>query len=247
VLELSLSVEDIKFCRRVGEKSEAPRALIVGFYTEYARSVLLRYTRYLAETDYRDVSIMPDLTRRQRQEELKMKDEADRRNEEELTEDDLAKNLCWKVVGQRGEKRLVKGFNRGGGVKTARGRGRGTRMTRPARARGSGSGAWGNPTRGVEGGKRTRNSSGSDHEQQPLRKQRGGSIRGTTRGPTAATGSNRIAMGARKRQEAEPTTQGVQEATVQIDSQEEEMDDEMDNMITPSQLLDAAQAVTQLT
>jgi hypothetical protein len=94
VLELSLSIEDIKFCRRVGENSEAPRALIVGFYTEYAKSVLLRYTRYLAETDYRDVSITPDLTRRQRQEELKMKDEADRRNEEELTEDDLAKNLC---------------------------------------------------------------------------------------------------------------------------------------------------------
>jgi hypothetical protein len=62
-------------------------------------------------------------------------------------------------------------------------------------------------------------------------------------GTSSTNSSNRIAMGVRE----EPTTQGVQEATVQINSQEEEMDDEMDNMITPSQLLDAAQAVTQLT
>jgi hypothetical protein len=33
-LELGLSEEDVKFCRRVGEKGEAPRALVVGFYIE---------------------------------------------------------------------------------------------------------------------------------------------------------------------------------------------------------------------
>jgi hypothetical protein len=167
VLELSLTREDVKFCRRVGEKGDSPRALIVGFHTEYARSVLLRYTRYLADTEYEDVSVMPDLTKRQRQEELTMKDEAERRNEEELTEDDLAKNLCWKVVGQRGEKRLVKGFNRETAMATRRGRGRGTRTARPARGL---RGMRGQSTRGAEKGKRTRNSSDSDHEHQPLRK-----------------------------------------------------------------------------
>jgi hypothetical protein len=38
-----------------------------------------------------------------------MNKEANRTNEEELTEDDVAKNFIRKVVGQRGEKRLVKG------------------------------------------------------------------------------------------------------------------------------------------
>jgi hypothetical protein len=43
VLELDLSREDNKFCRRVGEKGQAPRALIVGFYTEYTKSTLHKY------------------------------------------------------------------------------------------------------------------------------------------------------------------------------------------------------------
>ncbi len=41
--------------------------------------------QYLADMDYEDVSVMPDLTKRQRQEETNMKDEAKQRNEEDLT------------------------------------------------------------------------------------------------------------------------------------------------------------------
>jgi hypothetical protein len=244
VLELSLTREDVKFCRRVGEKGDAPRALIVGFHTEYARSVLLRYTRYLADTEYEDVSVMPDLTKRQRQEELTMKDEAERRNEEELTEDDLAKNLCWKVVGQRGEKRLVKGFNRETAMATRRGRGRGTRTARPARGL---RGMRGQSTRGAEKGKRTRNSSDSDHEHQPLRKQRGGNSRGTTRGAAVITGANRTTIGARNRQETEPEIQVVQEghAASQGSNQEEEMEEETEETITPSQMHEMGLAVAQ--
>jgi hypothetical protein len=132
--------------------------------------VLLKYTKYLAETDYENVSVMLDLTRRQRQEETTMKEEAERRNEEELTDDDLAKNLCWKVVGQRGEKTLIKGYNRETTAVSGRGRGAGARASRPARGvramRGHVTGG------GTDKGKRTRNSSESDHKQQPLRKQR---------------------------------------------------------------------------
>ncbi len=73
MLELNLTREDVKICRRVGEQRQAPRAMI-GFHTEYARSVLLRYTKYLVETEYEDVSIIPDLTKRQRQEETSMKE-----------------------------------------------------------------------------------------------------------------------------------------------------------------------------
>jgi hypothetical protein len=80
---------------------------------------------------------MPDLTSRQCQEELKMKDEVDRRNEEELTEDDLLKTCAVKWLGkerQSGEKRLVKGFNREVIVVA----GRGERAMRPERVRGTG-------------------------------------------------------------------------------------------------------------
>ncbi len=34
-----------------------------------------------------------------------------------MTEEHVAKNLCWKVVGQRGDKRMIKGFNREAGTR----------------------------------------------------------------------------------------------------------------------------------
>jgi hypothetical protein len=202
-LELGLTEEDVKFCRRVGERGEAPRALVVGFHTEAARGQILRYAKYLAETDYEHISILPDLTRRQRLEESNMDEEVRRRNEEELTEDDVAKNLCWKVVGQRGEKRMIKGYSRGAGGHGAgtragtRGRGRWTARggggaRGRAGARGSG---WGE--RRETAAKRTRISSESDTDQPPPTRARGGS-RGGYRRSMAATGSNRIALGARK-------------------------------------------------
>jgi hypothetical protein len=101
--------------------------------------------------------------------------------------------LCWRVVGQRGEKRLTNGYNRE--ITTASGRGRGAGASAPRPARGV-RGMRGFVARGgTDKGKRTRNSSESDQEQQPLRKQRGGKNRGQTRA-SAATGSNRVAMGA---------------------------------------------------
>jgi hypothetical protein len=66
VLELNLSREDIKFCCGVGERGQAPGALIVGFYRGYAKSTLLRYMKYLADTENEEVSGVPDFTRRQR-------------------------------------------------------------------------------------------------------------------------------------------------------------------------------------
>jgi hypothetical protein len=41
VLELNLTREDVKLCRRLGGKGEAPRAPSDGFSTEDVRSVLL--------------------------------------------------------------------------------------------------------------------------------------------------------------------------------------------------------------
>jgi hypothetical protein len=47
------------------------------------------------------VSITNDLTEKQQRMEKELNMEAERRNAEELTEEDRAKNLVWKVVGRK--------------------------------------------------------------------------------------------------------------------------------------------------
>jgi TFIIF-interacting CTD phosphatase-like protein len=131
-LELDMKSDDLKFCRRVGEKGDDPRPMVIGFYTEMERAQLLRVARKLDKTNYSDVNISADLTKRQRDEEKDMKKEAERRNTL-LTETDKAKNWEWIVVGARGEKRLIKTVpreqpaQRTGEVRGRRGRPRGTR------------------------------------------------------------------------------------------------------------------------
>jgi hypothetical protein len=102
-----MSRDSVKFCRRVGERKETPRPLIVGFKKEEDRNRLLESARLLEDTVFKDVSVAPDLTRNQREEEENMKKEMERRNEK-LTQEDRQKNLAWAVVGSKGEKRLVK-------------------------------------------------------------------------------------------------------------------------------------------
>ncbi len=126
-LELTLSVDSIKFCRRAGGASEGPRPLILGFYTEQDRNLLLRSARRLADTEYSEVTVAQDLTKRQRKEEAELWATAEQRNEN-LSEEDRQKNLTWSVVGARGEKRLVLQPARQDGQRGysgARGRGRG--------------------------------------------------------------------------------------------------------------------------
>jgi hypothetical protein len=106
---------------------------------EAAKTAILEAARELRNTEYKDVSIVPDLTPLQRKEEAGLAEEAERRNRSELTQDDQQKNLRWLVVGPRGARRLIKAKARAelGGAKggrTSRGaRGGGTRGgTRPA-------------------------------------------------------------------------------------------------------------------
>jgi hypothetical protein len=76
--------------------------------SETIKCEILDQARELRNTRYKDVGIGPDQTRKQKQAELKLNEEADRKNREELTQEDRSKNLKWIVVGQRGEKRIVK-------------------------------------------------------------------------------------------------------------------------------------------
>ena len=57
------------------------------------------------------VTIVPDLTKTQRKGEMRLREEAERRNQD-LTEEERERNLKWIVAGSRGEKRIIKGTER---------------------------------------------------------------------------------------------------------------------------------------
>ena len=106
ILNLRITEENIKFCRRVGERGEAARPLIVGLFNYRDRALLL--SQDTRETEVSEVNFGPDLTKEQRKEEMDMKKEMEDKNRA-LSADEKAKNLAWRMVGPRGERRLVKG------------------------------------------------------------------------------------------------------------------------------------------
>jgi hypothetical protein len=113
ILDVNVSeTNDVEFCRRVGEQSDRPRPLIVGFFTEWAKDIVLKNARKLMDSELSGVTLVPDLTDKQRKAEKELTEEAERRNREELEEDDVAKNLSWKVVGKKGQRRLLKTVDR---------------------------------------------------------------------------------------------------------------------------------------
>ncbi len=174
-----------------------------------------------------------------------MEEEAARRNDEELTDEDVAKNLCWKVVGQRGEKRIVKGFSRGArGARTGTGAGQGAGAGPGTRGRGRGRSRW--PARGVRGAggragtrgsvwregretaKRTRNDSDSDPDQPPPTRPRGGT-RGGYLWNSVATGANRTTITKSRNVEQEMDV-------VELDQEEEQEEESGDKLPMASQL-----------
>ena len=143
VLKMTWDRKVIRFCRRVGEKGDDPRPLVIGFTREAYKEDLLDAARELRDTTFSEVGIGPDLTQEQRQEESELANEAERRNELR-SEDDLAKNLIWKVVGKKGEKRLLKVLAREEDLAgPTRGRGTARGGQRPLPTRGARGGAWG--------------------------------------------------------------------------------------------------------
>ena len=106
-LKMNITRSAICFCQRVGEKGDTPRPLVVGLSRESQKEDLLDLAHELRHTNFAEVGIVPDLTQEQRKDEGEMVKEAKRRNQSR-SQDDRAKNLVWKVIGRRGEKRLVK-------------------------------------------------------------------------------------------------------------------------------------------
>lgn len=105
------SEEAVQFCRRVGEKGEEARPMIIGLGNFSYRQQILSRAPELRHTQYKEVGIVPDLTAEQRKEEAELRNEAESRNRD-LSEEDKSKNLCWLVVGKRGMRRLIKGIMR---------------------------------------------------------------------------------------------------------------------------------------
>jgi hypothetical protein len=85
--------------------------MVIGLENEEEKRHLLGRAKELRNTRYSDISIVPDLTRKQRNREARMKEEAEEKNKE-LTEEERRRNVKWMVVGRRGEKRIIKGVER---------------------------------------------------------------------------------------------------------------------------------------
>jgi hypothetical protein len=238
LLDINVIVEtDVEFCHRIGEKSDKPRPLVVGFYTEWAKNTLLKNSKYLVGSEMSMVSVVQDLTEKQRKTERDMLAEAERRNREDLNDQDRAKNLQWKVVGKKGQKRLVKVYDRENGAarggrgaaRGGRGRGGAPQMAGvallPARgAEGTwrptvGRGAGDQETRAASVGKRKRSG-----EEEQVRK-RGAGTRGRppTRGRPAT--ASQVSSGEEEETEVSSQQSSQRQSSQtqgQMDSQQEE-------------------------
>ena len=99
----------VNFTRRLGAAGGArARPLLVGLKKEDDKQTILEHSKRLDSTQFRNISIVPDLTKQQREADNELRKEADRRNREELTEDDKSKNVRWVAVGKKGMRRLSK-------------------------------------------------------------------------------------------------------------------------------------------
>ena len=202
-LKLELCRKVIKFCRRVGEKGDEPRPMVVGLNREYQKEDFLEAAKDLKNTDFENVGIAPDLTREQRKDEVEMGQEAERRNAN-FSEDNRAKNLVWMAVGRKGEKHLIKGTRRegedqrGGGLLPSRG-GAHQRGGWGPRQRGGGGphqrgGATGrNPPLMAAASQSTAGRGGAEEREQLIELVRGGMTGGrNTRNNPTARGTGRM-------------------------------------------------------
>jgi len=109
-IKVDLKLEDIKFMARIGKKDEQGkknRPLMVGFFSVAHRTALLNSARNLSYLqDYDEISIVPDLTKEQREEEDNQRNEVKQLNNNMDKEEAL--NFEFRLVGLKGERRIIK-------------------------------------------------------------------------------------------------------------------------------------------
>ena len=103
--------EDIKFMVRQGELNERvtakPRPLLIGLRTPVLKDQIFNGARFLkGSQNFFKISIVPDLTRQQREEDKALMDEADQKNNEMNEQEAL--NWEYRCVGKRGERTLAR-------------------------------------------------------------------------------------------------------------------------------------------
>jgi hypothetical protein len=72
--------QDLRFCRRVGERGRDPRPVVIGLRTEEERRLILDKARLLQGTRFDNTGIVPDLTKMQRRAEDQLASEAELKN-----------------------------------------------------------------------------------------------------------------------------------------------------------------------
>ena len=82
--------DNLRFCRRIGERGNDPRPIVIGLFSKEEKKHLLDTARELRFTQYEHITFVPDLTKGQRKGERRLRDEAQRRNNQ-MTGDDLEK------------------------------------------------------------------------------------------------------------------------------------------------------------
>ena len=132
-IEVEMDVnETYRFAKRLGardEDNERPRPLLVGFKDKRHCDSILDNSHKLSQKEepWSLVNIIRDLTKAQRKEEKDMRGEVEKKNNE-LSEEEKG-NWEWKVVGRRGERKIVKAEvkpeERQGANGSQRGKGRG--------------------------------------------------------------------------------------------------------------------------
>ena len=107
-LDCRINKDGIKFIYRPGERSnsERPRPVILNLRDPGARNYILANSRLLANSKFEKISIIPDLTPNQRKCEENLRKDAERLNREMEAEESL--NWEWLLVGERGQRRLIK-------------------------------------------------------------------------------------------------------------------------------------------
>ena len=105
-ISCKLEDKDIKYMNRIGEKRDSDRPLLVCFRNHVNKTMVQESARFLKSSKWNEISIIPDLTKRQRKEEEVLRTEMERKNKEMDKEDFLSWE--WRMVGARGERRLVK-------------------------------------------------------------------------------------------------------------------------------------------
>ena len=112
MIEVDIVAKDrARFAKRLdprNDENETPRPLLIGLKTLDNCISILDKSPDLADKSepWCSINIVRDLTKAQRKEEKKMREDAENKNSQ-LTEDEKG-NWKWMVVGRRGERKIVK-------------------------------------------------------------------------------------------------------------------------------------------